>query len=338
MNLDHHRPTVGHALGSRRSALGATRRRARASLVGATLLLAATAAAEPARPVRVATLLPFVADALQDVPDRAVVVASVRRSLAEPPAPGVADLGSPHSPSFEKLAESRPDVVVAERAMHAALVEKLGRSGGEVLLVDTSSVDETLAGLRALGKRVNAAEEMDRAVARTKEEIRSQTLAKPLPTLAIFGVPGSFLLITDRTWLGDLLGELRFENAAAAPAGNERFPGYVELSDELLAGLGPEIVLLVAHGDPDAIRAALAKRIDEDGAWSSIRETANRGVHVLDGEVFGTNPGLEMAEAARELRRLAQGEVASGRSDVPQGAGSQARSDGLSGTAHASGK
>ena len=261
-------------------------------------------------PVRVATLLPFVAAALADVPEQAVVVASVRRSMHEAPTPGVIDLGSPHSPSFEKLAESRPDLVVAERGMHAALADKLSRTGAEVVLIDTSSVDSTFAGLRTVGAKVNAATKIDGQIARAQEEIRDQALAQPLTTLPIFGTPGSFMLITDRTWLGDLLGKLNFKNAASAPSGNERIPGYVELSDELLAGLKPQIVLLVAHGDVPAIRAALSKRIGEDGSWRSVRDAADRGVHVLDANVFQTNPGLAMAEAARELRRLAEQKVA----------------------------
>lgn len=272
--------------------------------------LASAAFAATAPPLRVATLLPFVAEALAGVPAHAVVVASVRRNFTEPVPAGVADLGTPHAPSFEKLAESRPELVVAERGMHATLVEKLGRSGAEVLLIDTSSVESTFAGLVEVGTRVGAKAEIDREVADARAEIRAQALAEPLPALVLFGVPGAFLLVTERTWLGDLLGELNFKTAAPGASGRERFPGYAELSDEVLAGLRPEIVLLVAHGDPQAIRAALAKRIDEDGAWRSIREAARRGVHVLPGDIFAVNPGLAMAEAARELRRLAQPDVA----------------------------
>jgi iron complex transport system substrate-binding protein len=316
MMLDHSNPHPPRVFTAREHLL---RRTGAVALVLALAVEPLTAAAEDAgkgeakKPVRVATLLPFVAAALAEVPDRAVVVASVRRSMHDAPTPGVIDLGSPHSPSFEKLAESRPDLVVAERGMHAALAEKLGRTGAEVVLIDTSSVDSTFAGLRTVGAKVNAASEIDGSIAEAEKEIRAQALAQPLETLPIFGTPGSFMLITDRTWLGDLLGKLNFKNAASAPSGNERFPGYVELSDELLAGLKPQIVLLVAHGDVPAIRAALSKRIDEDGSWKSVRAAASRGVHVLDAGMFQTNPGLAMPEAARELRRLAEQKVATAR-------------------------
>src|SRR5262245_2271618 len=98
--------------------------------VSAHTLVAAAGDAQPASAkVRVATLVPFVADALARVPEHASVVASVRRSSVDDPPPGAIDLGSPHAPSLERLAESRAQLVVADRAMHAAMTEKLARGG-----------------------------------------------------------------------------------------------------------------------------------------------------------------------------------------------------------------
>ena len=64
-------------------------------------LLAGTAMA--AEPVRVATLLPYVATALAEAGGDVVVVASVRTDMRTPPPAPTVDLGSPHSPSFEAL-------------------------------------------------------------------------------------------------------------------------------------------------------------------------------------------------------------------------------------------
>lgn len=284
------------------------------SALGATISLAATSAvaAEPAvasAGVRVATLLPFVAAALARVPEHAVVVASVRKSSVDASPQGTIDLGSPHSPNLERLAESGAQLVVADAAMHATMREKLSRGGAEVLLIESGSVEETLAGLAEVGKRVGAATEMDQAIAEARSGIAGAALGQPVATLPFFGAPGSFLVITERTWLGDLLDKLNFQNIARSSSGKESFPGYVLVSDEVLAGMHPEIVLVVAHGDPEAIRAALLRRADTGGPWKSLND-ARLGVHVLDPDYFGTNPGLAMPETARRLRRLALPEPA----------------------------
>lgn len=268
-----------------------------------------SAAADPASPVRVATLLPFVADALVRVPQNAVVVASVRKSSVDAPPAGVIDLGSPHSPNFEKLAESGAQVVVADKAMHATMSEKLSRGGAEVILIGSGSVAETMAGIAEVGRRVGAGKEMDAAIAESEAGIKSAALAQPIPTLPFFGAPGSFLVITDRTWLGDLLDKLNFQNLARNSSGKESHPGYVLVSDEVLAGMKPSLVLVVAHGDPEAIRTAFLRRADAGGPWKALHD-AQLGVHVLDPNVFGTNPGLAMPETARRLRQLAVPETA----------------------------
>ena len=275
------------------------------------LLFGAARAAEPPAPVRVrvATLLPFVADALARVPEHAVVVASVRKSSVDAPPQGVIDLGSPHAPSLERLAESAAQLVVADRALHATLADKLARGGAEVLLIDTDSVDRTLAGLAEVGKRVGGATEMERAIAETRAGIAAAALAQPVSTLPLFGAPGSFLVITDRTWLGDLLDQLNFHNLTRESSGKESFPGYVLVSDEVLAGMQPALVLVVAHGDPAAIRAAFERRAEGGGPWQGLRD-ARLGVHVLDPEYFAANPGLALPETARRLRRIALPEAA----------------------------
>lgn len=252
-----------------------------------------------------ATLVPFVADALARMPDKAVVVASVRPSSVAPPLAGVQDLGSPHAPNLEILASSTPDIVVGDAAMHATMTGALSRGGARVVLIDTGSVDGTFAGLLEVGQQVGAGDEMSRAVAEARAGIAAEALKAPVVTLPLFGAPGSFLVVTQRTWLGDMLDELGFSNVASSAAGKESYPGYVTLSDELVAGYRPELVLVVAHGDPAAIRAAFLRRAEEDGPWQSLRD-ARLGVHVLDPALFAANPGLGMSAAARSLHKLAE--------------------------------
>jgi iron complex transport system substrate-binding protein len=262
--------------------------------------------ADGARPVtRVATLVPFVAEALARVPGAAVVVASVRSSSVAPPLSGVLDLGSPHAPNLEILTASKPDLVVGDAAMHATMTAALAQGGARVVLVDTGSVEGTFAGLEEVGRLVGAADEMTRAVAESRAGISAARLARPVATLPLFGAPGSFLVITGRTWLGDLLRELGFRNVAETATGKERHPGYVTLSDELVAGYQPSLVLVVAHGDREAIRTALLRRAQEAGPWQGLRD-APLGVHVLDPTRFAANPGLALTDAARTLSGLAQ--------------------------------
>ncbi len=269
------------------------------------MALSGSAQADPPR-ARVAVLMPSVEAALLTTPGDFEVVAGVRRSLHEPARAGLVDLGNPHSPSFERLAEARPTLIVGDAAVHAAQAERLKVAGAEVLLLDTRSIDSTLASLEEVGKRVGVGDAMAKQTQRVRTRLAALTLTAPLPTLAIFGAPGSFLVVTERTWLGDLLARLTFTNVAGSQGGDERYPGLIALSDERFAGLRPELVLLVAHGDPTAIQAAFEQRTAQGGPWSGLRTQASRGVHVLNPALFAANPGLDVVGAAEALIALAQ--------------------------------
>ena len=277
-------------------------------LLVAGLVFAASAAV--ADTVRVATLLPFVEDALRQAPGNAEVVATVRRSLHEPPREGVADLGNPHSPSLEQLAAARPDLIVGDASIHARFRGKLARFGAEVLLIDTSSVEGTWKSLGEIGRKVGGEAEMQAAIDRSRSGVEKVSLAKPTSALVLFGAPGTFYAMTERTWLGDLAARLGYENAAPDLGSSERFPGLIALSDEVVAGLSPDVVLLVAHGDPRAIQAALEKKIERGGAWRGLQRASV--VRVLNPQTFAANPGLGMAQAAQELAGVASPAVATG--------------------------
>ncbi len=263
---------------------------------------ASSASRQGDRPVRVATLVPFAEHALERLPaGRVEVVASVRRSPTSA-IDGVVDLGSPHSPSLEALVGARPDLVIADRAMHAALAPRL-EDVAAVLRIDGSSVDGTFESLRRIGQAVRADDEMRARIDEARQSLERQRMPEPVATLALFGTPSSLLAITSRTWLGDLLGEMNLDNLAADLSGRETVPGYVLVSDEVLATMRPELIVVVAHGDPVSVRAALDARLGEGGAWRSLADGAR--IHVLEAERFAANPGLGMVDVARHLNELA---------------------------------
>lgn len=268
------------------------------------LAVLAPGVAATATAVRVATLLPFVGDALAGIPERAQVVAAARRDLRAPLPEGIADLGNPHSPDLEALVAARPDLVVGERMLHARLEADLARSGARVLLLDTSGVDSTLDGLVALAAAVGDETVLKQRAAALRAELAALRLERPVPVLALFGTPDAFYVITQRTWIGDLLARLGFELPALTAAESPRFPGFVPVSDELLVTLRPKLVLLVAHGDPAALREALARKTADGGPWSAVGRAATRGVEVLDPRLFASNPGFGMGRAAQALVAL----------------------------------
>lgn len=284
--------------------LATTARSEAPSAAGASAANASPAprAADPA-PIRVAALLPWVADAVAASGDEAALVAGVRRSLHEPLPAGLVDLGNPHSPSLERLVEVHPDLVVADRAIHARLTPQIEKLGAKVLLLGTDSVAETLASLDMLSAAIGRPAPLEARIAEVRARIAALADRSDGTVVALFGAPGSFYVLTERAWLGDLARHVGLDLAIAA-TGDERLPGLVAVSDEAMAMAHPDLVLLVAHGDPARIRADLERRTTAGGAWSGLAG-ARLGIHVLDPNLFSANPGLGIVRAAEALVALA---------------------------------
>lgn len=255
-------------------------------------------------PLRVATLLPWAGDAILVAGPQARLVAGVRRELHRPLPEGLLDLGNPHSPSLERLAEARPDLVVADASIHARLVAPIEKLGPRVLLLDSANVDATLASLARLSEALGGSAALDARIETVRTRLAELSGRSRASVVALFGAPGSFYVMTERAWLGDLARRLGFE-LALKPQGDERFPGLVAVSDEAMATAHPDLVLLVAHGDPARIRAELERRTTAGGAWAGLAR-ARLGIHVLDPGLFSANPGLELVRAAETLVDFAE--------------------------------
>ena len=77
--------------------------------------------------------------------------------------------------------------------------------------------------------------------------------------------------------IGDLLEGAGFENVAAAQTTGERMPGFAPLSDEAIALLEPEVVLLVAHGHSETLRDSFLERMRTEPAWKRASRCGSGG-------------------------------------------------------------
>ena len=75
---------------------------------------------------------------------------------------------------------------------------------------------------------------MEREIARARTDLAGTRLASPVSVLALFGTPTSYYAFTERTWLGDLLARLGYENVVPAPDRPGRLSGLVPLTDEVV--------------------------------------------------------------------------------------------------------
>lgn len=198
---------------------------------------AATPVAIPAAgPVRIISLVPSVTELLASW-GLASRLAGRTSFCVEPPwiRTTVPSMGGTKTPDIARILSQRPDLVILERTENTLeTATALAAADVPLLVLDIRSVRDCLKAFRQLGEAVGA-----EAQAREREASLHARL-RPLPRRGRRGV----VLVWKDPWIaagaGTYVGDL-VRRAGLAVPGTE---GYGTLTDDELAGLAPEVILL----------------------------------------------------------------------------------------------
>ncbi|MEC2323098.1 ABC transporter substrate-binding protein [Lederbergia lenta] len=215
----------------------------------------------------------------------------------------ITEIGNPHQPNFEKIAEVHPDVLAAATSFkqHA---ENIERQGTKVIYTKANSVadiQETILMFGQLFEKEAEAEDMNKTITEKVESIEKDK-SEPVKTLLVYGAPGTYLAALPNSLTGDLLEKAGGENIASDFPQEENYPQYASLSVEKIIERNPEVVMLITHGDPEAVKEAFAKEMEKNAAWKNLDAVKNGNVMVLPSHLFGSNPGTKVVEALEVMK------------------------------------
>lgn len=213
----------------------------------------------------------------------------------------IREIGNLHQPNFEKIAEVHPDVLVTGVSFqpHAATVE---RQGTTVFYTKANSIEdlqETITHFGVLTNRVAKAAEINE---RMTKEIQAIEKVDTVKTLLVYGAPGTYLAALPHSLSGDLLTRAGGENIASDFPKEEEYPQYASLSIEKIIERNPEVVMLITHGEPEAVKAAFEQEMNQNPAWKNLDAVKENRMVVLPAHLFGTNPGMLVTEALQVMK------------------------------------
>jgi ABC-type Fe3+-hydroxamate transport system substrate-binding protein len=257
----------------------------------------------PARPARIASLVPSVTELLCDLGAADRLVAATR--FCTEPAAVVAALprvGGTKTADCERLLALRPDLVIMnseenDRAHFARLVD----GGVPVFVSFPTTVAAAAQGILRLGAAIDA----DRAAAaiaqrmtRVAAALRSRVARRQRLFCPIWRKP--WMSFNANTYCHDLLATVGADNLCAAEP--TRYP---VITLETIAGADPEIIFLPDEPYPFAARHLPSLAVLHDStAW-------RRGaVHLIDGKALSWY-GTRTVPALLQFFRLLQGDAAS---------------------------
>lgn len=213
---------------------------------------------------------------------------------------GITEIGNPHQPNFEKIAEVNPDVLAVPLSFQQ-YAENISEQGTKIVYTQANSVADIMNTIEIFGDIFDKKLDAEKIIQTIQKDIEEVEKIDPVKTLLVYGAPGTYLAALPNSLSGDLLEKAGGENIASDFIQEENYPQYASLSIEKIIERNPEMIMLITHGEPEAVKVAFEEEMSENAAWKNLDAVKNGNVVVLPSHLFGTNPGTKVSEALQVM-------------------------------------
>lgn len=220
-------------------------------------------------PRRIVSLSPDLTEIIYGVGALSRVVGVSNYDTYPPEVAKIPRMGQLHSPSLEKLAAVRPDLVIINSAQAPFLEESLKDLGLHILKTSNKSIGEVYEAMLAIGHATGNDREAAKLVADTRdglERVRRTTASLPRRRVIMIvnRTPGTLRDLssaTDGSYLADLV-----DIAGGRIAIPRVVSGYARLGKEELLATNPDLILDFVHGPKSTLAG------DPLDAWRELPE------------------------------------------------------------------
>lgn len=213
------------------------------------------------------------------------------------------EIGNAMNPDMEVVKSLNPDVFISVTTLEYDLKPAVKNINVNGEFIDLQGVKQMQDSILALGKEFNReaqAEKLAKSFDKKLEELKIKTADKKKPkVLAVLGVPGSYLVATDNSYIGSLIEGAGGENAIQGPSEE-----YLASNTEYLQQSKPDIILRMAHGMPDEVMKMFDKEFKTNTVWKHFDAVKNGRVYDLEEPLFQTTANLQVDDALEELYRI----------------------------------
>ncbi|MBH5319705.1 ABC transporter substrate-binding protein [Paenibacillus sp. GSMTC-2017] len=212
-------------------------------------------------------------------------------------------VGSTHQPDIEAIAGLQPDVIIGPASIKDNLEKQFTAANLPTAYLPSDSLDElklsTAVLGRLLGKEKEAVAVIEKFNADEKAAIESVKGKTAPSVMVLFGSAESLMFMNENTFVGSLVKNLGGVNVASDVL--KLTETYTPLDMESVVEANPDIILLVAHGDPAAVAKQFEADVKKNGAWDKLNAFKNGKLQALDYGIFGIASLPKATSAYTEL-------------------------------------
>lgn len=218
----------------------------------------------------------------------------------------VPKVGMAMTPDIEKLKQINPDYVFSPVSLISDLLPKYKAADLDYGFLNLNNTDGMYKSIEDLGKLLNRKKEAKALIDDYKkfiDDYREKHKDKKAPkVLILMGLPGSYVVATENSYVGSLVKLAGAENVYEGT--NQQF---ITINTEDMLKKDPDMILRTAHALPDQVMAMFKKDFAENDIWKHFRAVQEGKVYDLDYKKFGMSAKFNYKEALNDLDKLFYG-------------------------------
>nr|WP_154666014.1 heme ABC transporter substrate-binding protein IsdE [Paenibacillus pinihumi] len=213
---------------------------------------------------------------------------------------GLTKVGNPMKPDMEIVKSLKPTEVLSVTTLEYDLKPIFESVNIHAHFLDFTSLQHMKDEIADLGKRYDRKEQAAAIIQSYDQklaEINQRIAGKKQPSvLILLGVPGSYLVATEHSYIGDLVRLAGGKNIVQG----EKVE-YLASNTEYLQQANPDIILRAAHGLPDEVVVMFNEEFKKNDIWKHFNAVKTGRVYDLEETLFGTTGNLAANKALDAL-------------------------------------
>lgn len=215
----------------------------------------------------------------------------------------VTTVGTAMSPDMEIVASLNPDWILSPSSLQSDLQPKYENIGTDWAFLNLRSVQGMYRSIQELGEIFDREEQADRLVGEFRdfyEDYKTKNEGREHPkVLILMGLPGSYIIATENSYVGSLVELAGGENVYA---GSDQ--EFLTVNTEDMKTKEPDIILRTAHALPDQVVEMFKEDFETNDIWKHFDAVRNGRVYDLTYEYFGMSATFKYPQALDELQPI----------------------------------
>lgn len=210
------------------------------------------------------------------------------------------EVGSPMDPDLETVLSLKPTHVLSVTNLQEDLENAFTEYDIPADYLDLDTVEGMFTEIEKLGEKYDRSKQAKEIISNFDDkmkDVEEEVKGKDSPkVLILMGVPGSYIVGTEHSYIGNLVKRAGGENAVT----NEE-QDFISANTEYLQQLDADIILRAAHGAPDDVIKMFDEEFAQNDIWKHFGAVKNERVYDLEETLFGMSANLAVDEAIDEL-------------------------------------